>query len=59
MAKKAAEPEYTDEQIAQRAEDAIRRSFAMPHTPRKAIVTKTPAASAQAQRRAKGSPKSK
>lgn len=50
--------QYSDEEAAKRAEDAIRRSFAMPHTPRKATGGKTPAARAQTQRRAKGSPKS-
>jgi len=50
--------EYSDVEAAKRAEEAIRRAFAMPHKPRKAVVSKTPRAKAQQKRRAKGSPKS-
>ena len=53
------EPEYSDEEAAKRAEAAIRRSFSLPHKPRKALVGTTPRAKAQQQRRAKGSPRSK
>jgi len=55
---KRAREEYTDEEAAKRAEEAIRRSFAMPHKPRKVVIGTTPRARAQQKRRAKGSPKS-
>ncbi|HWE76150.1 MAG TPA: hypothetical protein VG328_23520 [Stellaceae bacterium] len=51
--------QYTDLESAKRAEEAIRRSFAMPHKPRKAIVPATTRGTAQRQRRSKGSLKSK
>lgn len=49
----------SDEEAAKRAEDAIRRSFAMPHKPRKVIAPATTQGEAQRKRRAKGSPKSR
>lgn len=51
--------EYSDAEVAKRAEEAIRRSFAMPHTPRKAIAPQTTRGEAQRKRRATSSPKSK
>ncbi|HEY1504301.1 MAG TPA: hypothetical protein VGF92_08375 [Stellaceae bacterium] len=53
------EPEYSDEEAAKRAEEAIRRSFATPHKPRKVIAPATTRGDAQRKRRAKGSPKSR
>lgn len=51
---------YSDAEAARRAEEAIRRSFKMPHKPHKALVGTTPRARALArQRAAKGSPKAK
>jgi hypothetical protein len=53
------EPEqYSDKQTARRADDAIRRSFAMPYKPQSELVGKTPRARATARRKAKSSPKS-
>lgn len=43
--------EYTSEETAKRAEDIIRRSFSMPHTPRKAVAPKTIRGNAQRRRR--------
>jgi hypothetical protein len=57
--KKTTDDEYSDQEAAKRAEEAIRRSFAMPHTPHKSLVGTTPRAKAMARRKAKGSPKSK
>jgi hypothetical protein len=51
--------EYSDAKTAKRAEDAIRRSFAMPHKPRKVIAPATTQGVAQRKRRATSSPKSK
>ncbi len=53
--------EYSTEEAAKRAEEAIRRSFAMPHKPHKSLVGTTPRAKAMARRKAaaKGSPRSK
>jgi hypothetical protein len=52
--------EYSDQETARRAEEAIRRSFAMPHVPHKALVGTTPRARAAAKRKpTKGSPKGK
>ncbi|MDE2232504.1 MAG: hypothetical protein KGJ90_00030 [Patescibacteria group bacterium] len=52
--------EYSDNEAAKRAEEAIRRSFTMPHVPRKSMVPITPQGRAQQNRRAsRGSPKSK
>ena len=39
---------YTPEETAKRAEEAIRRSFATPHKPRKSVVGTTPRAKAMA-----------
>jgi len=57
----AKEPEqYSEEEAAQRAFEAARRSFALPHKTLKQFVGKTPRAKAMARRRkAKGSPRSK
>jgi hypothetical protein len=57
--KKEARADFSDEEAAKRAEEAIRRSFAMQHKPRKVIAGNTPQARAQRERRAKGSPKSR
>ena len=54
-----AHDQLSDEEAERRARHAIKQSFAMPHKPHKAIVADTPAARAQARRRAKDSPKSK
>jgi hypothetical protein len=60
MGKPNPQAEISDEEAAKRAEEAIRRSFSMPHAPHKAIIGTTPRAKAQANRKAtKGSPKSK
>jgi hypothetical protein len=57
---KKAEEQLTDEEVARRAEEAIRRSFAMPHKPHKALVGTTPRAKELAKRKAaKSSPKAK
>lgn len=51
---------YSDEEAAQRALEAVRRSFALPYKPQKALVGTTPRAKAMARRKAaKGSPRSK
>jgi len=55
-----AKDEFTPEETARRAEELIRRSFAIPHKPRKLFEGTTPRAKALARRkRAKGSPRSK
>ena len=60
MSPKEPEDPYTEEEAAQRALAAIRRSFTMPHKTMKDYVGKTPRAKAMARRRkAKGSPKAK
>jgi len=51
--------EYRPEEIAKRAEEIIRRSFAMPHTPRKAVKPATPRGHAQRRRRLKDAPRSR
>jgi hypothetical protein len=56
---KEKETEYSEEEAAKRAEEAIRRSFSMPHKPNKELVGSTPRAKATARRKAaKGSPRS-
>lgn len=40
--------EYGDEEAAKRAEEAIRRSFAIPDKPRRAVVGTTPRAKSMA-----------
>ena len=55
---KKADSEFTPEETAKRAEEAIRRSFAKPHTPHKSLIGTTPRAKAMARRKAKD-PKSK
>ena len=58
--KKAMSDEYSEEEAAQRALEAIRRSFTLPHKTLKDFVGKTSRARAMAKRKdAKGSPKSK
>ena len=60
MQRKATREEYSAEETARRAREAIERSFAMPYKPHKEMVGKTPRARALArQRTAKGSPRSK
>jgi len=56
---KAKPDEYSDKEAARRAEEAIRRSFAMPPKPQRKLVGKTPGARgiAQRRRRAKTAPK--
>ena len=55
-----AKEEYSGEEAAQRAFEAARRSFALPHKTLKDFVGTTPRAKAMARtRKAKGSPKSK
>lgn len=51
--------EYSEEDAAKRAEEAIRHAFGMHHTPRKAVIPHTTRGEAQRKRRAKDSPKSK
>jgi hypothetical protein len=52
--------EYSDEEAKRRAEEAIRRSFSLPHKPRKQYVGTTPRAKAMARRKAaKGRPTEK
>lgn len=52
--------EYSDAEAEKRAEEAIRRSFAMPHKPRKAISPATAKGEAQRKRRAStSSPKAR
>jgi hypothetical protein len=51
--------EFSDEEAARRALEAIRRSFTMPHKPLKDFVGSTPRAKAMAlKRKAKSPPKS-
>jgi hypothetical protein len=59
MSKVKQTEEYTDEEAAKRAADAIRRSFATPHKPRKVIAPATKRGEAQRKRRAISSPKSR
>lgn len=50
--------QYSDEEAAERALAAIRRSFTLPYKPMKEYVGKTPRAKAMARKRkAKGPPK--
>jgi hypothetical protein len=56
---KAKSGQYSDEEAAKRAEEAIRRSFSTPHKPRKAIAPATTRGEAQRKRRATSSPKSR
>lgn len=51
--------DYTAEEAAKRAEEIIRRSFAMPHVPRKAVQPKTTRGTAQRRRRAKAGSKAR
>jgi hypothetical protein len=58
--RKDAPAEYSDEEADRRAREAIKRSFAMPHKPHKALVGTTPRAKTLArQKAAKGHPKSR
>jgi hypothetical protein len=51
--------EYSDDEAAQRALEAARRSFTLPYKPMKALVGTTPRARAMAKRKAaKARPKS-
>jgi hypothetical protein len=59
MKKALTDSEYTPEETAKRAEEIIRRAFAMPHTPRKAITPQTTRGQAQRKRRSKASPRSR
>jgi hypothetical protein len=60
MSDKKNHAEYSDEEAERRARDAIKRSFAMPHKPHKALVGTTPRAKSLARKRAaKASPVSK
>lgn len=59
MTRKRQDEHYSDEETAQRAREAIRRSFETPYTPQRELVGKTPRARAMAKKRkATGSPKS-
>ena len=52
--------DYSDDEAAKRAEEAIRRSFTLPHKPRKSVVGTTPRAKSMARAKAaKEKPKSR
>jgi hypothetical protein len=60
MSEKTPKAEYSDEEAERRAREAIKRSFAMPHKPHKALVGTTPRAKMLARQKAvKGHPKSR
>lgn len=52
------DPEYTAEEIEQRALDMVRRSFTLPHKTAKDFKGKTPRARAMARKRKAKGPKS-
>jgi hypothetical protein len=58
MVKKLPSEEYTPEEAARRAREAIARSFTLPYKPQKEFVGKTPRARAQSRKRTKDPPKS-
>ena len=56
--KQRQDDQFSEEETAQRAQEAIARSFKMPYRPQKELVGKTSRARARKRKASKGSPKS-